>query len=102
MTSLKKIQEKINDNCLLVNYIYAGVDLDSIEGSVESKIVILCEADKQKYLEKINKRQKEFRSEITKRAEREGKWEYEVINDMCGSIFGKIGVKNQLYIFFIK
>lgn len=67
MKPLKNILDKINDKCLLVNYINAKT-INPDEALIESTISILCDNDKQNYLCKVRKWQMNFEEEIRTKA----------------------------------
>jgi len=72
MESLKDIKDKMNDKCMLINYIYADIGMVPDKGVAKSRIAILCNEDKQEYLNRIKKWQKEFVSEVEYKLEHEG------------------------------
>jgi hypothetical protein len=59
------IQDKINDNCILISYIKVDVGYPD---DIKSLISILCKEDKQEYLNKLRKWQKNFKEELEKKA----------------------------------
>lgn len=76
MKPLKNILDKINDKCLLVNYINAKT-INPDEALIESTISILGNKDKQNYLSKVRKWQMNFEEEIRKKAILSRSLEYE-------------------------
>jgi len=80
---LKDILGKVNDNCILINYISAEIGGIPEGGHTESTISILCDKDKQEYLSKVRKWQKEenFREEVRNKAILLGSSEFEAVGE---------------------
>ena len=86
---LKDVIGGMDDKCMIVNYIYADVGALPDKGFIKSNIAILCDEDKQEYLNKIKIWQKEFQNEITRRSKLDRTWAYEcqVLDEVWGDLW---------------